>query len=93
MVKMTEDEIAEALSGLTQWFLENGALTREWRFEGFSAAMRFVNRVAEMAEEADHHPEIEVRYTSVRLRLISHDVGRITARDIRMARRLDAQEN
>jgi 4a-hydroxytetrahydrobiopterin dehydratase len=52
--------------------------------------MAFVNRVATLAEEAGHHPDIDIRYNRVKLALVSHDAGGITARDASMARRLRA---
>lgn len=79
------------LAEMPGWALVDGALVREWRFASFAAAMQFVNRVAEMAEATDHHPDFEIFYTRVRLRLVSHDVSRVTERDIRMAGRLSGE--
>ena len=63
---------------------------RRYEFGDFAAAMVFVNRVAEKAEAAGHHPDIDIRYNKVRLALISHDKGGITQRDMRMAGELDS---
>jgi 4a-hydroxytetrahydrobiopterin dehydratase len=54
-------------------------------------AMTFVNRVADLAEQAGHHPDIDIRYNRVKLALVSHDAGGITARDATMARRLSSE--
>jgi 4a-hydroxytetrahydrobiopterin dehydratase len=68
------------------WSLRNGALTREWTFPDFVEAMLFVNRVAAIAERAQHHPDIDIRYNRVLLALVSHDAGGITIRDTALAR-------
>ncbi len=65
-------------------------LVRDWTLPTFVEAIAFVNRVAGIAEEAQHHPDIDIRYNLVKLALVSHDAGGITARDARMARRLSA---
>jgi 4a-hydroxytetrahydrobiopterin dehydratase len=63
---------------------------REWRHESFGAAIAFINRVAEIAEDADHHPDIWNSYATVRIRLTSHDVGGVSQRDLDLAGRIDA---
>jgi 4a-hydroxytetrahydrobiopterin dehydratase len=85
MAKLTEAELNAVLTDQPDWKLVGGLLTRTWQFKGFPEAMAFVNRIAELAEQADHHPDIDIRYNKVRLALISHDEGGITKRDARMA--------
>ena len=85
---LSPDDIASLLRELPEWALEDGKLVRFWIFRDFVEAMKFVNRVAELAEEAGHHPDIDIRYNRVKLGLISHDAGGITPRDAAMARRL-----
>lgn len=68
------------------WVLRNGALARDWTFADFTEAMLFVNRVASIAERANHHPDIDIRYNRVTLALVSHDSGGITVRDTAFAR-------
>jgi 4a-hydroxytetrahydrobiopterin dehydratase len=64
---------------------------REWELADFAAAIAFVNRVAEVAEAANHHPDIELHgWNKVRLRLSTHSEGGVTAADLDMARRIDA---
>lgn len=67
------------------WREEDGALVREWTWPTFDAAIRFVNRVAQVAEALGHHPDIDIRWVRTRLRLITHDAGRITERDVALA--------
>ena len=85
---LSRDELDTALRSLPDWKLEDGQLVRTWIFKDFMAAMAFVNRIADLAEQAGHHPDIDIRYNRVKFALISHDAGGITARDADMARRM-----
>jgi 4a-hydroxytetrahydrobiopterin dehydratase len=69
------------------WSEVDGALEREFRFEGFPAAIAYVGRVAELAETENHHPDIAVSYNRVRLRWRTHSAEAITERDRELARR------
>ena len=69
------------------WEEVEGALEREFRFESFAQAIDFVNRVAEIAEEVQHHPDIAVHWNHVTLRWWTHTADRITDRDIELAAR------
>ena len=89
MQKLNEQELQDAVFALPQWKLEDGKLIRDWTFADFIAAMEFVNRVAVLAEAAGHHPDIDIRYNRVRLGLVTHDAGGITAKDADMAASLD----
>lgn len=89
MRAMSVADVELALHDLPEWRLEGGRLVRHWTFADFVQAMAFVNRVAELAEEAGHHPDIDMRYSRVTLGLVTHDAGGITERDLEMARRLD----
>jgi 4a-hydroxytetrahydrobiopterin dehydratase len=85
MSVLTPDEVQERLRSLPQWKLEGGEIVREFSFADFVAAMAFVNRVAEQAEKAQHHPDIDIRYNKVRLALVTHDKGGLTDQDMRLA--------
>jgi 4a-hydroxytetrahydrobiopterin dehydratase len=91
MKALTEDQIAETLQQEPLWRLAGGKLSREWTFPDFVAAVAFVNRVAAIAEEAAHHPDIDIRYNKVTLALVTHDAGGITANDVAMASRLSRE--
>ena len=67
----------------------NGALEREFTFADFAEALAFVNRVGELAEEANHHPDVEIRWNRVRLRWCTHVTGTITDRDRELAERVN----
>jgi 4a-hydroxytetrahydrobiopterin dehydratase len=86
---LNEDEIASRLRRLT-WEREGDEIAREWRFEDFSEAVAFVNRVAEVAEEANHHPDILIHgWNKVKLALTNHSAGGLTEMDFTMAARFD----
>ena len=75
---------------MTNWREEDAALVRDLRFDDFATAMAFVDRVAEAAEEANHHPDILVHgYNKVRLTLSTHSAGRVTDADHALATRID----
>jgi 4a-hydroxytetrahydrobiopterin dehydratase len=84
-------EIEEVLRADPDWKLQNGKLVREWTFKDFVEAMKFVNRIATLAETAGHHPDIDVRYNQVTLGLVSHDAGGITQRDAAMASQISKE--
>ena len=89
MTALSAAELELALHSLPNWRLEQGKLMRDWTFADFVQALAFVNRVAEIAERAGHHPDIDMRYSRVRLSLVTHDAGGLTARDLEMAHQLD----
>ena len=78
-------EVAFHLTALPAWKVEAGELARTFLFKDFRAAVRFVNQVAELAEKAGHHPDIDIRYNRVRLGLATHDAGGLTLKDFDLA--------
>jgi 4a-hydroxytetrahydrobiopterin dehydratase len=91
MSALTQSEISSLLKSLPRWKVDGGKLIRDWKFKDFREAMSFVNQVAELAESAGHHPDIDIRYNAVRLGLVSHDAGGITERDSKMAGQIDSR--
>ena len=89
MAVLTDSEIQQALSSLHGWQQNGKAIQRVFRFPDFKAAMAFVNKVADAAEQANHHPDIDIRYNTVTMALVSHDSGGVTQRDVRMAGVID----
>lgn len=85
MAKLSESEIQQKLASIPEWRYESGALVRSYEFADFSAAFAFVARLALLAEKANHHPDIDIRYNKVRVALVSHDAGGVTGRDLSMA--------
>jgi 4a-hydroxytetrahydrobiopterin dehydratase len=89
MTRLGDEEIAAGLAG-SGWAREGDAITREWTVADFAAAMAFAGRVAELAEDANHHPDILVHgYNRIRLTLSTHSEGGITQADLDLARRID----
>jgi 4a-hydroxytetrahydrobiopterin dehydratase len=82
---LNEQEVEEKLKPLHGWKLIQGEIVRVATFKDFVTAMKFVNRVAEKAEAAGHHPDIDIRYNKVRLGLVSHDAGGLTQKDFDLA--------
>jgi 4a-hydroxytetrahydrobiopterin dehydratase len=89
MTALSPAEAALYLSNLPGWQVEGAELTRTFQFEDFAAALGFVNRLAALAEEAGHHPDIDIRYNRVRLGLTTHDAGGLTVRDFNLAAAVD----
>jgi 4a-hydroxytetrahydrobiopterin dehydratase len=87
--KLTDDEITAALASLPEWRRAGDAITRTFAFPAFLDGIAFVNRVAAAAEAADHHPDIDVRWTRVTCALSTHDAGGITRADVRLAAEID----
>lgn len=81
--------IAERLKTLDGWRREGDAIKRELSFDGFLDAMAFINRVAPLADKADHHPEIFNVYDTVELTLTTHDAGGLSAKDFDLAEKID----
>ena len=81
--------LSDALRDLA-WSRDGDHLVRKLTFKDFREAMAFVNRVADVAEEQDHHPDIAISWNRVTLRVTTHDSGGLTAADVRLARALDA---
>jgi 4a-hydroxytetrahydrobiopterin dehydratase len=90
MSVLTPEMVQQGLRSLPLWKLEGKEIVRHYQFPDFVAAMLFVNQVAEKAENAGHHPDIDIRYNKVRLALISHDKGGLTQRYLKMAQTLDS---
>ncbi len=90
MAKLTDDEVQAALVSLPEWTRAGDEIVRTVELETFLGAVAFVGRVAELAEAADHHPDLDIRYRKVRVALTTHDSGGLTARDIDLAAQIDA---
>lgn len=93
MSKLSESEVKAMLAESPEWEFDadSGAIVRNLEFPTFADAIAFINRIAPIADEHDHHPDIDIRYRRLRVALISHDVGGLTNRDRRMAQIIDAE--
>ncbi len=90
MQKLSESEIESSLGQVPDWSEVSGVIQRTFQFDDFVQAMVFVNKVADIAEAQQHHPDIMVRYNKVTLSLSTHDAGGITEKDFTQARDVDA---
>jgi 4a-hydroxytetrahydrobiopterin dehydratase len=88
MTKLTGQQIAA--EGLDGWVYLLGSLRTRIATKDFAGGLAVVNAIAAVAEEMDHHPDLDLRYTHVDIRLSSHDAGAVTGRDIRLARKIMA---
>lgn len=82
-------ELRIALAGRPGWRRRGTVIHRTLEFADFAAALRFVNRVARLAERAQHHPDIDIRWNRVKLALTTHDAGGLTELDLRLAADID----
>lgn len=89
MPPLDPSQIAQALQDLPGWALNGDAIVRDYAFPDFLQAVLFVNRVCGAAETADHHPDLEVSWGAVRVRLSTHSAGGVTDRDVSLARAVD----
>jgi 4a-hydroxytetrahydrobiopterin dehydratase len=86
----TPAQVQAFLGAHPRWALEDGKLTRTFEAQSFVAAIRFVDEVARLAEAADHHPDLDIRWKRVTLRFATHDAGgQVTALDTRLAGECD----
>lgn len=85
---LTDRDIEDAQ--LTHWTVAEKSLTRTVELTSFPAAIEVVNRVADAAEAADHHPDIDIRWRTLTFRLSTHSAGGLTQKDVDLARRIDA---
>ncbi|WP_037571560.1 4a-hydroxytetrahydrobiopterin dehydratase [Phaeacidiphilus oryzae] len=87
--RLTDEQIDKELAGLPAWVRSGDALQRTVQAADFPTAIRVVDDVAEAAEAADHHPDIDIRWRTLHFTLSTHSAGGITGKDVRLAARID----
>lgn len=89
--RLNSQEIEQGLSTLDSWTLDahKASIRKEWSFESFKTAMRFLSDVGDVAERHNHHPEFLATYTQVRIRLLTHDAHGLTQKDFELAAEID----
>ena len=90
MPLLDDAEIHRRLDELEGWTREGEVIRKTYTLDSFAEAIAFVNRIAELAERADHHPDIDIRYDRVGCALSTHSAGGLTRRDFDLARQLDS---
>jgi 4a-hydroxytetrahydrobiopterin dehydratase len=88
--RLSAEEIEANLSGLQNWTIGNDKLSKKFEFANFAESLGFVNRVGEIAERLDHHPDVLFGWGYAEFFITTHDAGGITARDFELAREIDA---
>ena len=86
---LTSDEIAEFCVGNPDWTFDSGSLRRTASAASFMEAIGWVNRIAEIAEEMDHHPDIDIRWRTLHFSLSTHSAGGVTSLDTELALRIE----
>ncbi|MGK2961572.1 MAG: 4a-hydroxytetrahydrobiopterin dehydratase [Gemmatimonadaceae bacterium] len=89
---LSDIAIQRELGNLPGWARRGDVLTRTYQFKDFLESMDFVNRVADAAEAAEHHPDIDIRFSKVTLSLSTHSAGGITQKDLDLARAVDVSD-
>jgi 4a-hydroxytetrahydrobiopterin dehydratase len=87
---LSEDEIARALDGLPGWRFDRGEIFKWFRFASFREAVAFIVRIADLAEEADHHPDLENHFDRVRVALHTWSKNAVTEKDVSLAGAIEA---
>ena len=89
MPLLSEPEVGTALASLAGWTRAGAEIEKTFECASFPAAVAFVVRVGFLAESADHHPDLDIRWRRVRVALTTHDAGGLTEKDVELARRID----
>ena len=89
MAKLSADQIAGKLKALSGWEYKNNAISKTFKFKEFLHGIEFVQKVAEIAEAADHHPDITINYTRVTFSCSTHDAGGVTDKDFKLANNIE----
>ena len=90
MPVLADEEVRERLEGLPGWERAGDAIRRELRFDDFVGSVDFVNRITPIAEEMNHHPDLEISWNRVTVSLSTHSQGGITESDFDLAERIEA---
>ncbi len=86
---LSDEEVGKALGRLAKWRRADGALVRDVELASFTSAIQVVNRIAEIAENDNHHPDIDIRWRTLTFRCATHSEGGITALDVSLAEEID----
>lgn len=86
---LADKAVGDLLREIPAWSLKDNEIVREFRFKGFTQAMDFVNKVATLANEQDHHPDILISYNTVRLTLSTHKINGLSMNDFILAAKFD----
>ena len=85
MAKLTDADVTAGLKSLPGWTRQGDTIRKDYKFGAFQDGIRFVDRVAKAADAADHHPDMDIRYTTVTMSLSTHSAGGLTKKDLELA--------
>ena len=91
MPQLSEAEISARLKALPEWTYGNNAISKQYRFKDFMAAIGFINRIAPLAEATDHHPDIFINYSRVTFSCSTHSEGGVTEKDFALAGQIERE--
>lgn len=89
MPKLSDDALSKSMQSIPKWTPKNGEIWRELKFENYYQTMAFVNAVAWLAHQSDHHPDMEVGYNKCVVRYSTHSEGGVTEKDVKAAKAVD----
>jgi 4a-hydroxytetrahydrobiopterin dehydratase len=89
MAKLPDDRVTERLAALSGWAREGDEIVKTFELRSFPDAIAFVTRIADRAEAANHHPDLDIRYRKVRVALSTHDAGGLTDQDFDLAAEIE----
>jgi 4a-hydroxytetrahydrobiopterin dehydratase len=89
MVIVTFEQLEDELRQLSGWGHVDGSIQKHFQFESFMAGIEFVNSVAALSEQSNHHPDIDIRYTKIIITLSTHSEGGVTEKDLKLAKDID----
>jgi 4a-hydroxytetrahydrobiopterin dehydratase len=90
MPTLTDEEVKGLLPRVPGWIVDGQWITKEYKFKNFIAAIEFINKVADLAEEEGHHPDIHVFYNRVKFAIWTHAIGGLSENDFILAAKIDA---
>ncbi len=90
MTRLSDSDLSVALKSLDGWSAAGGEIRKTFAFKNFVESIAFVNRLADVAEKAQHHPDIDIRFNKVRIGLTTHDEGGISDKDTALAAQIDS---
>lgn len=89
MPKMNEQDIEHEMSALPGWSFKDNAIAKTYKHDSFAEAIVFVNAVAHLAELMNHHPDVDIRYSTIHVATTTHDQGGVTEKDVALARSIE----
>ena len=91
MPTLSPETISQKLKTMPGWEFKNQGLHKQFKFKEFMDGIRFINRIAEIAEAADHHPDVQINYTRITFTCSTHSEGGVTEKDLKLAENIEKE--